>query len=104
MSPEPAVVSMPVPLVEDLLMSEGYIHADSPLTWLRRSLIVGKEARDTIQGLTVGQRCNPLWCQMRRMRVTASNFGVVLSAIERNRYVMLVGQMQCSKYFTLYIR
>ena len=85
-------------------MSEGYIHAESPLTWLRRSLLVGKEARDIIQGLTVGQRCNPLWCQLRRMRVTASNFGVVLSAIERNRYDILVEQMQSSKYFTFYIR
>lgn len=35
---------------------------------------------------TVGQRDNPLWHQMRQGRVTASNFGVVLSAIRRNKY------------------
>lgn len=36
---------------------------------------------------TVGQRNNSLWHQMRFGRLTASNFGVVISAIKLNRYV-----------------
>ncbi|XP_046559284.1 uncharacterized protein LOC124268353 [Haliotis rubra] len=35
---------------------------------------------------TIGQRTNPLWCIVRKHRITASNFGAVLGCIRRNRY------------------
>ena len=34
---------------------------------------------------TLGQRSNCTWASIRKYRLTASNFGVVLSAIGRNR-------------------
>jgi len=39
-----------------------------------------------ISNITVEQRSNPLWLQYHKMRLTASNVGIVLKAIERNRY------------------
>ncbi len=39
-----------------------------------------------IEGLTRGQSENPAWHEMRRGRLTASNFGAVLKAIARRSY------------------
>ena len=89
MTAEPPAVTVPAPTVEDLLISEGYLRASTPLTWFRRALLVGEAARDIVQDMTVGQRDNPLWCQLRKLRLAASNFGAVLSAVRRNKYVKI---------------
>ena len=46
-----------------------------------------------IAELTVGQRTNPLWSIIRKLRITASNFGIVLHAVSENRFdfCLLVG-------------
>lgn len=38
---------------------------------------------------TTGQRNNALWHQMKLGRLTASNFGAVIAAVGRNRYITL---------------
>lgn len=35
---------------------------------------------------TIGQHLNSMWLIKRRCRITASNFGLILNAIQRNRY------------------
>lgn len=40
--------------------------------------------------LTVGQSRNSMWSSIRKMRLTASNFGPVLAAINRNRCPNLI--------------
>ena len=84
LAPEP-VVRIKLPLVEDLLLSESYINGDDPLTWLRRALIVGPDMIEQVVSETVGQRDNVLWGAVRKMRLTSSNFGPILGAINRNR-------------------
>lgn len=39
---------------------------------------------------TIGQRHNPLWHEMRLGRITASNFGIVIAAVQRNRYIHIL--------------
>ena len=85
MTAEPPAVMAPALTVEDLLISAGYLRATTSLTWFRRALLVGEEARNIVQEMTAGQRDSPLWCQLRKLRLTASNFGVVLSAVGRNK-------------------
>lgn len=80
LAPEPPQAAPPAPLVEDLLVSRDYLQSDEPLTWLRRQMVLSREVIETTETLTKGQRDNPMWPVMRKMRVTASNFGSILTA------------------------
>ena len=73
----------PVPLVEDLLLSRDYLESATPMVWLRKQLVVGPEIREQVPNMTTGQRDNALWAAIRRLRFTASNFGLLLKAVKR---------------------
>jgi len=51
-----------------------------------------------ISNITIEQRSDPLWFQYRKMRLTASNFGIVLKAIERNRYTETLFRQLMGQY------
>lgn len=86
LSPEPPAAETGVPLVEDVLNSQDYLQASDKDQWLRRALLVDKEGAALVRTVTVGQRDNSLWGAHRKYRITASNFGVVISSIKRNRF------------------
>lgn len=50
------------------------------------SLAVTDEEKQQIKAATVGQIKNPLWSTYRKMRITASNFGLVLAAVKQSSY------------------
>jgi Viral alkaline exonuclease len=88
LSPEPKDCSiLPVSLVEDLLMSEGYLGSSSPMDWLRVVLAVTREQITVTAEKTKGQRNNALWCAVRKYRFTASNFCEIIRAANKNRSV-----------------
>ena len=89
MAPEPPKPTLPAPVVEDLLLSEGYTQAQAPIIWLRKSMVVSKEVIQRTAVATTGQRDNTVWSVMRKLRITASNFGVVLRAATRNRFAII---------------
>jgi len=78
---------LPFPVVQDILMSEEFLTTTNKLLYIRRKLIMTSSSIKLTSSLTSGQRSNPLWAIARKMRLTASNFGLVLAAIKRNRYV-----------------
>lgn len=85
MSPEPDRTVVPVPILEDLLTSEGYLGTATPQRYLRQQLVVSSEDAAEVAKVTTGQRTNQLWCLVRKLRITASNFGPVLTSIRTNR-------------------
>ncbi len=86
LSPEPQQVAFPVPLVEDLLVSKNFTSATgNNIHWLRSALQVQADEIPRIAGATKGQRENPVWCSLRKLRFTASNFGDILKAVKKNR-------------------
>ena len=87
MSPEPKTTTNVgvVPIIEDSLTSKEYLESQHPITYLRQHLIVSPEVIRSVAALTVGQRTNQLWAVVRKMRITASNFGPVLQAVRLNR-------------------
>lgn len=87
LSKEPEVEALPVPVVEDLLMCQEYLQAEEPLTWLRQQLIVSPEKVIQTAFQTTGQRENAVWAAIRKLRFTASNFGNIIAAAKRNRYI-----------------
>ena len=78
LSPEPAKEKEPLlDLTVDVILAT-YKHLGSDILLSRMHL--SHEQVMTIQAATVGQTDNKLWHLMRKGRLTASNFGCVLSA------------------------
>ena len=86
LSPEPQESHLPAPLIEDVLMSEAYVSGGGQ-TYLRKALLSSDAVIAEVEERTRGQRNNATWAAIRKLRVTASNFGVVLKAIRLNRYL-----------------
>lgn len=74
-----------MPLVEDLLLSESFLHAEDQDNWLRTQLKVTGDIINMTAEKTKGQRNNAVWAIVRKLRITASNFGQVLKAARRKR-------------------
>ncbi|XP_062617956.1 uncharacterized protein LOC134279564 [Saccostrea cucullata] len=53
------------------------------MVWLRHALSLSDEAIKRAAMETTGQRDNPMWSIVRKYRITASNFGAVLSSKQR---------------------
>ena len=87
LSPEPSrTMDSDIILVENLIISQDYTESSCPMTWLRRALVMNQDHVRHIAELTCGQRDNPLWACVRKLRFTASNFGPLLKAASLKRY------------------
>ncbi|XP_062844682.1 interferon-induced very large GTPase 1-like [Trichomycterus rosablanca] len=71
-------------LAVDIIIAQK---ADLGLKGILSSMKVSVEERKAIQVATVGQNTNPLWHTLRQGRLTASNFGAVLPALQKGRNV-----------------
>jgi hypothetical protein len=80
---EPKPVTLPIPSIEDIIYSEDFLQAqglENQLAFLMEKYKIYGTLVEDIVSLTIGQRDNPLWHLIRRQRLTASKFGVVLHA------------------------
>lgn len=80
LSPEPDVQPLPVPSVEELILSPAFLQENLNVDFLLDKLKISVEQQQAVKRATKGQRHNPVWHQLRKGRLTASNFGVVLKA------------------------
>ncbi|XP_071104760.1 uncharacterized protein [Haliotis cracherodii] len=86
LSLEPPVEEPIITFVEYAVLSQAYMEEPCKQSWLSRALLLSPSRIADIAKRTAGQRTNPLWCIVRKHRITASNFGAVLRSIGRNRY------------------
>lgn len=96
LQPEPCEPGPPAPIIEDLLTSAKFVHSDMPMVWLRRALILSEEVITNTALATKGQRNNPMWSIIRKNRITASNFGAVLSTKRRQITISLKKRLMSS--------
>ena len=85
MSPEPQLAdqALPVPILEELLLSPDFVSLATnaqQIEFVKSRLRTNSTTIIEISSLTIGQRDNPSWHQLRKGRLTASNFGCVLDA------------------------
>lgn len=88
MSPEPQLDAgsvINIPAVADLLLTRQYFVAQNKTHWLKQQLSTTTDQILDVERKTRGQRSNPWWMVARKLRLTASNFGVILGSIKRNR-------------------
>ena len=90
LEPEPEGKTCPVAVVEDLLTSPGYVQSESPMHWIRREMVISSDVIKQTAEATTGQRSNAMWAIVRKLRITASNFGPVLAAAKHGRFVCCV--------------
>lgn len=84
--------------MDDLLINPDYLSAEDPQTWLRQHLVVSQEKVAETAFATSGQRENSLWAAVRKLRFTASNFGQILAAANRNRLTVSLKKRLMSAY------
>lgn len=98
LSKEPECEEMPALLIEDQLTSEEYMNAQCKSSYLRDKLVISSENVIKTAWMTTGQRENLLWAAVRKLRITASNFGQVIGAIRRNRLTLSLKKRLLSAY------
>ncbi|XP_061169341.1 uncharacterized protein LOC133178631 [Saccostrea echinata] len=98
LSNEPECEEMPVLLIEDKLISEEYLNVQCKSSYLREKLVICSEKIIETAWLTTGQRENSFWAAVRKLRITASNFGQVIGAIRRNRLSVSLKKRLLSAY------
>ncbi|XP_039297261.1 uncharacterized protein LOC111057589 [Nilaparvata lugens] len=87
MSEEPAPSLLAeVPEMEKILFSREYLASDDRTSFIKSVSQISRKDIENVARITVGQCENPLWFAAKKYRLTASNFGKVLSAYKRNRY------------------
>ena len=81
LSPEPAgKTQLPIPTVEEIILSPDFVASGLQTEHFLNCLKISVDHQKAVERLTVGQRENPAWQNLRRGRLTASNFGVILKA------------------------
>ena len=88
MAPEPAdKEQLPACTLSGLFLKDEYksLTNEQRLPYLCSGLALTQSQVHNIQTATIGQASNPLWTQYRKGRVTASNFGPVLTTIDKMR-------------------
>lgn len=101
-----------LPVIEEILSSDGFVQAPNQAEYLRQKCSLDDAAVEHIAEITVGQAQNELWLIMRKFRLTASNFGAVLNACQKNKFPeslfkSLIGMfnifLMCKYFFFKYI-
>ncbi|KAK5648353.1 hypothetical protein RI129_003245 [Pyrocoelia pectoralis] len=75
-----------IPLIEEIIFSPEFISCQSKSAYFIEKCKISEKAIADIQVATIGQSKNENWLVLRKYRITASKFGMVLSACKRNRY------------------
>jgi hypothetical protein len=83
---EPPEVPLPITLVDDVLACNELLTAEDKLSVFRSKLQLDWSTIQHVADVTAGQRDNPLRGKIRHKRLTASHFGNVLAAINRNSF------------------
>jgi len=84
LSPEPEFI--PEVELEDIIRSSEFEQSNDKQQYLFEKVGMNDDDILKLASETIGQDLNTKWLVKRRYRITASNFGPVLSAINRNKY------------------
>lgn len=78
-----------VPSIENILFSKQYFQATDKESYFLSQYSVAYDKIKQIAELTIGQHKNESWPIMRKHRLTASKFGLVIKTCQREKYSSL---------------
>lgn len=100
LSPEPNTATMPILTVEKILSSDEFLTQTDPnkKDFILEKMQIDEAAIMKVEDLTKGQRNNPQWLILRKWRLTASNFGIVLNSkkVTSSLYKRILGEYDLS--------
>lgn len=79
-------VNCDLPVIEDIVSSKEFVEATNPIEFFKKKCSLDDEMIKKIAEITKGQSQNEKWYLMRKFRLTASNFGAVISSCKRNKF------------------
>ena len=85
LSPEPPVAGLPDRTIDTVLGDEQFITSDNQLGCFLKMVELSEQQIVAVAHQTRGQHDNPLWGMFRKGRITASNFGPVISSCNSGR-------------------
>lgn len=80
------VVSSNFPVIEEIISSKDFLEATDKILSFKEKCAIDDQTILDIAAATTGQVSNEKWCLARKFRLTASNFGPIISACKRNRF------------------
>lgn len=80
LSKEPEGTKLPIKTVEEIILSKEFVNGNFQVENLLEQMKLTEEQQCAVQKATIGQRENPSWQLLRKGRLTASNFGVILKS------------------------
>lgn len=83
--PKPEAI-LCIPDIEEIILSEQYMLSDDKAQYLSENCKLQYQDIIKIEQLTRGQHQNENWHVARKHRLTSSKFGLVLSALKRNKF------------------
>lgn len=75
-----------LPVIENIISSDDFIGASNKIEMFKQQCQLSDEQIKDIAAITIDQTANEKWFLIRKFRLTASNFGLILGACKRNRY------------------
>uniref|UniRef100_A0A6P7GYG1 Uncharacterized protein LOC114342225 n=1 Tax=Diabrotica virgifera virgifera TaxID=50390 RepID=A0A6P7GYG1_DIAVI len=90
--------------IEDIIFCKDYISCSNKTQYLEGKLKVKKEIVLKVACSTIGQNKNEKWLIYKKNRLSASNFGIVLSACKRNKYSPSLFKRLAGSYYLEHIK
>lgn len=85
LAPEPESAQLPASTVDMILGSQDFLSSSNQLGCFLKLIEVNADQILAVENLTKGQRDNSTWGMFRKGRITASNFGPVISNVDSHR-------------------
>ncbi|CAG9763887.1 unnamed protein product [Ceutorhynchus assimilis] len=73
-------------IIEEIISSKDFLEATDKVSVFRQKCAVDDHSIKDIAATTTGQVSNEKWFLVRKFRLTASNFGAIIAACQRNRF------------------
>lgn len=83
---EPVETTNNFPVIEEIISSKDFLEATDKLSLFKEKCAVDDELIENTATATTGQVLNEKWYLVRKFRLTASNFGLVISASQRQKF------------------
>ncbi|KAK5648113.1 hypothetical protein RI129_003005 [Pyrocoelia pectoralis] len=73
-------------IIEDIISSNEFCSSENKGEYLKEKCAIDDQQIKLIADITKGQTLNENWFLVRKHRITASNFGLILSCFKRNKF------------------
>ena len=79
-------LQLKLPSIQDILLSDAFVNATDKVAYFKQKCTLDDNSIECIAIGTIGQATNESWYLAKKFRLTASNFGIIIAACNKNKY------------------